>query len=72
MKSVAELVAEVWEQGARWAWERRDYTEEELQEHLDRFNPYLNRVCEECGNDLVTEGYLYCSDCLVSRETESG
>lgn len=24
----------------------------------------LELICEECGNDLVCEGYLLCSDCL--------
>jgi len=24
----------------------------------------LEPICEECGNDLATEGYPYCSDCL--------
>jgi hypothetical protein len=21
-------------------------------------------ICEECGNDLACEGYIYCSECL--------
>jgi hypothetical protein len=21
-------------------------------------------ICQECGNDLVCEGYAYCSECL--------
>lgn len=24
----------------------------------------LELICEECGDDLVCEGYRYCSDCL--------
>lgn len=28
-------------------------------------------ICEECGNDLATEGYRYCTDCLEAL-TESG
>ena len=23
-----------------------------------------DKICEECGNDLVCEGYRYCSECL--------
>lgn len=22
------------------------------------------RICEECGNDLATEGFIYCTECL--------
>ena len=47
MKTLREIVGEVWEQGARWAWDRSDYSEEELQAHLDASNPYLNESKEE-------------------------
>lgn len=26
--------------------------------------PVEDAICENCGNDLVCEGYLFCSDCL--------
>ena len=28
-------------------------------------------ICQECGNDLVCEGYDYCSDCLELLRTHS-
>jgi hypothetical protein len=27
-------------------------------------------ICEECGNDLVCEGYTMCSDCLEAQPQE--
>ena len=36
----AEELAMAWEEGARWCWDRSDYSDEELQEHLDDSNPY--------------------------------
>ena len=31
-----------------------------------RLLPPLEKICTECGDDLVCEGYELCSDCLES------
>lgn len=33
-------------------------------EFMDTGVLHEGRICVECGNDLATQGYKYCSDCL--------
>lgn len=28
----------------------------------------IEHVCEECGDDIATEGYRYCTDCLMTLD----
>jgi len=51
-----------WGGDAGWSWARRKV--EEFDRARDRKGKSLDAVCEECGDDLATAGYAFCSDCL--------
>jgi hypothetical protein len=39
-----------------------DLTEDD--EFMDTGVLYEERICANCGDDLATQGYQFCSDCL--------
>jgi HK97 family phage portal protein len=32
----------------------------------------LDKVCDECGNDLATEGWRHCTDCMIAGKVTRG